>query len=267
MKVQQLAPGLWRWSVPHPDWKPSDDRPDGWPQLVGCVYYEASDATVLIDPQAPPDGSQDAARFWQALDRDVARRALPVAVLLTVGWHDRSAQGVYDRYQGSVGVRVWAHPGATGGPDCTVTDSLGSGAALPPGVSYGVLDVPDAAEAVFYIQPHHALVFGDAVLGTGSESAPDYTASTDSKAGGDSSASTDSKNGSEAAGLRLAPHSWFGDSEAQKSWYQNQFAPALTALLAQPVEVVLVSHGAPVLTRGAAALRAAIAGAGLSVSD
>ena len=82
MNVTELAPGLWRWTAPHPDWKESDD----WEQEVGCTYYEAPAMTVLIDPLVAPERD----RFFEALDRDVERRGLPVAILLTVPWHERS---------------------------------------------------------------------------------------------------------------------------------------------------------------------------------
>ena len=47
--VLQIDDGLWRWTALHPDWKVGDD----WEQEVGCVYYEAPDATVLLDPLVP----------------------------------------------------------------------------------------------------------------------------------------------------------------------------------------------------------------------
>ena len=67
MEVTELAPGLWRWTGYHEEWK----------QDVGCVYVEAPDAIVLIDPQIP---SEDEARFLAALDRDVKRERKPVHV-------------------------------------------------------------------------------------------------------------------------------------------------------------------------------------------
>lgn len=104
MRVDDLAPGLWRWTAPHPDWKQGDD----WDEEVGCVYYEAAAATVLIDPLVPPERD----RFFEALDRDVERRGLPVAVLLTVPWHERSTAELVERYaatdEAPVGVQPFA---------------------------------------------------------------------------------------------------------------------------------------------------------------
>ena len=80
MQVTRFAEGLWRWSTHYGEWRAE----------VGCVYYEAPDAIVLIDPLVPEE-PDEAKRFWEALDRDVHRAAVPVHVLVTVFWHARSA--------------------------------------------------------------------------------------------------------------------------------------------------------------------------------
>jgi glyoxylase-like metal-dependent hydrolase (beta-lactamase superfamily II) len=135
VQVQEIGTGFWRWTGLHPEWTPADAGPDGWEQEVGCVYYEAPQAVVLIDPLVPPE---DAERFYRALDRDVARAARPVAVLLTVESHERSSMELAERYGGTIGE-------------------------LPLGV-----EVPLSAwnERVFWIPEHRALVFGDLVLGS-----------------------------------------------------------------------------------------------------
>ena len=138
MRVQEVAAGLWRWTGLHPDWKPEDGGPEGWGQEVGCVYYEAPDAVVLVDPLVPPE---DEERFWSALDRDVERAGKPVRILLTVSWHGRSAEPIVARY------------GAT-------TDG-----ALPAGIERHPLAA--AEETAYRLPEHGALVFGDAVLGAG----------------------------------------------------------------------------------------------------
>ena len=63
MQVTRLADGLWRWTALHPDWKPGDGRPDGWEQEVSCVYLEAPDHVVLVDPLVPGD---ERGRFFEA---------------------------------------------------------------------------------------------------------------------------------------------------------------------------------------------------------
>ena len=74
MEVTRLADGLWRWTALHPDWKPGDGGPDGWEQEVSCVYLEAPDHVVLVDPLVPGDERD---RFFEALDRDVERARAP----------------------------------------------------------------------------------------------------------------------------------------------------------------------------------------------
>jgi len=134
--VQRIAEGLWRWTAPHPDWAPGKD----WPHDVGCVYYEAPEAVVLIDPLVPADEEE---RFWRALDGDVERLARPVAVLLTVRYHQRSAETVAARYGGT----VWRRE---------------PGRMLPAGVDALAVDAAD--ETVLWIAEHRALVPGDVLI-------------------------------------------------------------------------------------------------------
>lgn len=47
----------------------------------------------------------------------------------------------------------------------------------------------------------------------------------------------------------------------RRGWWRDVFAPTLEPLLDLPLERVLVTHGAPVLEDGAAALRSALAAA------
>jgi hypothetical protein len=121
MEVQQIAPGLWRWTGLHPDWTPEQGGPEGWEQAVGCVYFEAPEAIVLIDPLVPPE---DTDRFLAALDRDVDQARKPVVVLVTVAWHLRSAEEVAERYGGMfapaelpAGVAGHRVPGPGGEPE------------------------------------------------------------------------------------------------------------------------------------------------------
>ena len=136
MDVDLIATGLWRWTAAHPDWTEAAD----WPREVSCVYYEAPDAVVLFDPLVP-DAPAERERFLAALDRDVERLSRPVAILLTVAWHERSSAELSERY------------GATQG-------------AAPGGVVARPLGV--AGETVYWLPEHLALVVGDSLLGDGS---------------------------------------------------------------------------------------------------
>jgi hypothetical protein len=92
MQVQELKPGLWRWTARHPAW---EDRE------VSSAYLELPDAVLLVDPLVP---RSDEERFFAALDRDVERVGRPVAIALTNPWHRRSADELAQRYGAEVRV-------------------------------------------------------------------------------------------------------------------------------------------------------------------
>jgi len=132
MRVTELTPGLWRWTAPHPGWTGAEE----WPQDVGCVYYEAPASTVLVDPLVPAEERQRD-RFLDALDRDVERRGLPVAILLTCDWHARSTGELTARYDAVREPPAGAEPFA----------------------------VPELEETIWWLPEHGALVPGDVLLG------------------------------------------------------------------------------------------------------
>jgi hypothetical protein len=90
MDAHELRPGLWRWTARHSEW---DD------QIVSSAYLEAPGAVVLVDPLVPT-GEEE--RFFAALDADVARSYLDVAVVLTNPWHRRSAPDLSQRYDARI---------------------------------------------------------------------------------------------------------------------------------------------------------------------
>jgi hypothetical protein len=153
MRVQELAPGLWRWTGLHPAWT---DEDQDWDPEVGCLYYEAPDAVVLFDPLVP---AEDEERFWQALDRDIERAARPLHVLLTALWHGRSSHAIAERY----GAEIWVHEqSADLRRAVTPTRTFGFGERLPGGVqAYAAV----RHEVVLWIETHGALVFPDVVVG------------------------------------------------------------------------------------------------------
>jgi glyoxylase-like metal-dependent hydrolase (beta-lactamase superfamily II) len=205
--VLEIAPGLWRWTAFHEEWN----------EDVGCVYVETEDGVVLIDPLVPPE---DTARFWEALDRDVARAGGTVHVLVTVFWHTRSAAEMVPRYS----ARVWAPARGRGAIERragVVTDSFRADDPLPGSVV--AFPTARAAEVVYWLPESGALVPGDVLLGDGK------------------------------GGIRLCPQSWLPEGRTQAD-----LASSLQALLDLPVRRVLLSHGEPVLEDGHAALVAGL---------
>ena len=98
---------------------------------------------------------------------------------------------------------------------------------LPAGVHAEVVKGSDWVEALFFLESHRALIAGDLLIG---------------KVGG---------------GIEL-PVGWFPKGE--QDWAEQELKPELRKRLAElPVELVVVSHGEPVLEDGAAALERALA--------
>jgi hypothetical protein len=190
--VRELTPGLWRWTAPHPEWREGFD----WDADVGCVAADTTDALVLVDPLVPDDG-------WAGLDALVERVGKPVATLLTVEWHARSAAAVRGRY-------------------------AGAGDGVPDGVEGRATGTTGFGETVYWLPAHAAVVSGDLLIGAG------------------------------AGRVRIAPGSWFDEDDDQRRWYRDEPPRFVEALAELPVELVLVSHGEPVLSRGRDALAAAL---------
>jgi hypothetical protein len=96
---------------------------------------------------------------------------------------------------------------------------------LPEGVQAELVHGGDWVEALFYLEPQRALVAGDLLIG---------------------------QNG----GLEL-PVDWFPKGEQE--WAETTLRPELRDRLSKfPIDLVLVSHGEPVLTDGRAALDRAL---------
>jgi glyoxylase-like metal-dependent hydrolase (beta-lactamase superfamily II) len=229
MDVQSFGGGMWRWTVPHPEWTPEKGVPGGWAREVSSVYVEAPDAeaVVLIDPLVPREGSQEAERFWTTLDADLARSGRKLAVLLASPYHQRSTARIRERLAVTHAVDVHAMPGVAARHGVLVTRTFASGATLPGGIVGYEVEGAEPGEAAYWIPSRRALVLGDTVLGTGD-------------------------------GLAVAPMSWAPRTPEGEKAYRERFRASLRNLLELPVELVLPSHGPAVATEGRAALAAAL---------
>jgi hypothetical protein len=192
VQLQEVARGLWRWTAPHPEWEPpeADDSPADWARDVGCVAYSSADTLVLIDPLVD-DGHSE-------LD-ELAASKPNVAVLTTIPFHARSAKELSERYNATT--------------------------AVPNTVE--AIEIPGAAETMFWIAEHAALVPGDRILGD------------------------------RPPGLRICPESWLRYLDGYTR--EDLRAALRERVLELPVEMVLVSHGEPVLRDGRRELERAIA--------
>lgn len=229
MEVSDLGGGLWRWTVPHPEWTPDKDKPGGWGRDVASVYLENPDAEalVLIDPLVPREGSKEAERFWTLLDADLARSGRKLAVLLSCPYHQRSTSRIVERFAVTHQIEVLGLPALRARHGILVTRTFASGEKLPGDVQGFEVEGLEAGEAAFWLPSRRALVVGDTVMGTG-------------------------------RGLAVAPKSWGEKTPAGEALYDARFRASLRQLLDLPIETFLPSHGAPVLTGGHAALEAAL---------
>lgn len=138
MDARELAPGLWRWTAPHPAWAPgaAPGSTGDWGELVGCLLYQSAGGAVFIDPLLPPDSDS----FWEWADRLVSDG--PAYVLMTLAPHRRSAKLVADRYGAS---------------------TSRARRKLPPDVR--PIPLAGARETMFWLPSLRALVPGDRLLG------------------------------------------------------------------------------------------------------
>lgn len=153
MKIEEIAPNLWCWSAPHPDWTPDSDKGGkGWQETVSSYAALLGDQLVLFDPIVED---------WGALDDDVRHHG-PPAILVTIFWHVRSSQVILDRYEGAT---LWAHEPAAEwiGERAPFTNTFRVGDDLPGGVE--ALPMHHVEEVAYWLPSHRSAVIGDTLLG------------------------------------------------------------------------------------------------------
>jgi hypothetical protein len=183
--MQELRPGLWTWTAPHPHWSERDAGPEGWGPEVRSYAYDSGGCLVLFDPIAPPTLIEG---LIEAQD---------IAVVLTCKWHRRDTDDCVERF----GAHVYEP-----------FDEL------PADVAMRRTYYDD--EFAYWIPRHAALVTGDAFL---------------------------------AEDRFKVQDEWLPEGMTRE-----QMRDGLRTLLELPVELVLVTHGNPVLEDGREALRAAL---------
>jgi hypothetical protein len=208
--MKQLAKGLYRWTARHPDWHPSD----AFGAEVAGFALVAGDELLLVDPLLP-DG-QD------ALLDDLAGAATTTSILITIGYHVRSAAALSARYGATV------HGPAQAGKrlgDGTPFALLEPGTPGPGGAVAHAIGKPRRGETPLWLPSHKAIAFGDALVAT------------------------------PAGELRM----WCQEplDDRRRAFYRDRFAPTLEPLAEREPRRILPTHGPPILAGGAAALRAA----------
>jgi len=132
--LEDLGGGLWRWALPHPEWRRTTER-------VNCYAIRAGEDTVLIDPLLDDEAAE-------ALD---AVMAGTVTVAVTIPYHVRSAEQAARRWD----AKIVGHPDlAKRLPGMTVHEGA-------PGVTLHPL--PRHKEKI--VQVADTLSFGDRIVG------------------------------------------------------------------------------------------------------
>ena len=152
-QVVDVAPGLWIWRLPHPDWKPGLE----WPAEVTSTCVESGGEVVLLDPLAPPDDEQE---VWARLG---ARP--PTAVAILKPDHVRDV----DRFVGRYGARALG-PFLFWRDDIPETELEGiqPGDELPGGL-VALYDGRGRNETPVWLPEQRALVFADALTAPAGE--------------------------------------------------------------------------------------------------
>ena len=207
-------------------WRWEVPHPD-WGRTVASVYAEYDEAVVLIDPLVPADAA-DQERFWRALDGDVVRLARPVLVLVGSADHGRSADAIAARYVAAGHeLAVVGDAAIRDAVSCALHATFGE-VVLPAGLHAVPIPGMSPGETAFVLDPWRAAVFADAMIGAGERR------------------------------LRVAPPSWGVNTFAGRSLYDRAFRPSIQQVASAHPEIVLPSHGEPVLSGGASALEAAL---------
>jgi hypothetical protein len=151
VEVRDVAPGLWLWRQPHPDWSEGSD----WEPEVASFAVESRGVRLLLDPLAPPPAERD---LWARIEEF---RPEVLAVLkpdhvrdvdLFVRWYGARAYGPLLFWRDDI--------------PRTELEPLLPGAELPGGLQ-AVHDGRGVAETPVYLPEQRALVFADGMTAPG----------------------------------------------------------------------------------------------------
>ena len=145
VEIRDVAPGLWLWRQPHPDWREGLD----WEPEVSSFFVESRGEAIALDPLAPPPSARE---VWDRLE---ATPPTTVVVLkpdhvrdvdLFVRWYGARAYGPDVFFAGDAPKTEleWVHPGLE----------------LPGGLQ-ALYDGRRRVETPLYLPEQRALVFAD----------------------------------------------------------------------------------------------------------
>jgi hypothetical protein len=178
---------------------------------------------VSTHPEWEPPEQEDSPADWPAEVGSVAYETPDTLVLIDplVGEGDQAALDEHAAAKERVAILVTVKWHERSRAELTLRYDAST--TLPEGVE--AFEIPGAGETIFWIPEHGALVSGDRILGD------------------------------RPPGLRMCPESWL---RHLGGYTPEDLRADLQPLLDLPVEMVLVSHGEPVLRDGHAALERAL---------
>jgi len=146
--LDQLAPGLWRFTVTR----------NGLPPTMTAYALRDGEDTILVDPLVPGESE----RLLAALDEIVRGR---VRILVTTPFHVRGSELLWRRWRDRHEVTIFGHEHcATRLDDRSAFCPLRGGETLDGGVRAHPIGRPRRAEIPFELPSHRALAFGDSLL-------------------------------------------------------------------------------------------------------
>jgi hypothetical protein len=217
--MEEIAEGVLRWTAPHPEWRTRIE----WGHEVASYALVCPGGLSLVDALLPAADSPDLPAVLTRLDKlvDAAPR---LDILVTIPYHARSSEPLFHRYRDRLPVALWGHPAVAkrfADPSTPLTPIV-AGARAGLSSLANEIGKPRRYETPLYFPDHRALVFGDALICFEGE-------------------------------LRV-----WQERPFSTSWYRDKFLPTLLPLLDLDVTMVLVTHGAPLLDGGHAALQRAL---------
>ena len=150
----ELAPGLYRWTVRHPEWHPGEFGAE----VAAFAVQAAPDHLVVVDPIL----SDDPGPVWELLDGLAGDR---VTVAVTIPYHARDSEQVWRRYR-ERGARIVGHRAVTRRlEDASGFEELAPDAGDPHLRAFGI-GRPRRNELPLHLPSHDAIAFGDALVTT-----------------------------------------------------------------------------------------------------
>src|SRR5215210_4094707 len=154
--MRKLTEGLWRWAARHPEWHPGEFGAE-----VASFAVQAGDDTLLIDPLLPPEGAAEREAVLDTIEGTLGDR---LAILITIPYHVRSAEELWQRYRKDAETTIHGHPAcAKRLGDRSAFREIEPGVPLPAGVTAHRIGKPRRYEMPLHLPSHKALAFGDAV--------------------------------------------------------------------------------------------------------